>query len=80
MDWKKPVGDKLHQLRRDRRETLREVAAQVHVNYTDLSKLERGQRPGITFDAMVKLASYYGVRLDELFLIKKNEGIALHAV
>ena len=56
MDWKKTVGDKLHQLRRDRRETLREVADKVHVNYTDISKLERGKRPQITFDAVVKLA------------------------
>lgn len=66
MDWKKPLGDKLHQLRRDRRLTLRELAAQVHVNYTDISKLERGERPQITFEAVLKLADFYRVSIDAL--------------
>lgn len=64
--WQKPVGVTLHNLRREKRLTLREVATYVHVHYSDLSKLERGERPQITFGAIVKLANFYGVGLNDL--------------
>jgi transcriptional regulator with XRE-family HTH domain len=66
MDWKKPLGDHLYQLRHAKRLTLKQVGEQVGVKYTDLSKLERGLRPGITLDAFCRLAEFYEVSTDYL--------------
>jgi len=64
--WQKTIGHQLYMLRQDRRESLRTVAGNVHVNYTDISKIERGERPGVTFDAIYKLARYYGSSIGSL--------------
>lgn len=66
MRWEKTLGNRLHILRRNRSLRLQDVSDQVHVNITDLSRIERGQRPNVRFSVILKLARYYGVGLDEL--------------
>ena len=66
MDWQPVVAERLFQLRRANRLNQETVAAAVNMHVTDLSKLERGKRPQITFDVICRLAAYYGVSVDDL--------------
>ena len=66
MDWQTQLGNTLHALRYGRRVNQEDVAQAVHMHVTDLSKLERGQRPRIPFATILRLAQYYGVSLDYL--------------
>ena len=68
MDWQEPLGQRLYELRHAQRLTLKRVARDVHMNISDLSKLERAQRPSIPFATILRLATYYGVTLDGLYV------------
>ena len=67
--WQKPLGAALHAVRTSRRLPMHQVSQAVNMHTTDISKLERGVRPGITFEAIIKLATFYGLPLDALYTI-----------
>ncbi len=62
-------GERIQQLRRDRKLTQRMVAEKLHIDFTYLSKLEngRGESPG---EATVRgLAKLFGVDVEELLAL-----------
>ena len=65
-DWQRLLGNKLHELRRDRRYTLKQAGERAHIKDTDLSKIERGERPLVTVSALRRLAQVYGVEMKDL--------------
>ena len=67
MHWQIPLGDELHHLRRKRRLTQEEVAKVVRMDIAVLSRLENGKKPRVTFDAILRLAHFYGVTLNDLY-------------
>lgn len=64
-----PFGKRIQQLRRDRKLTQRAVAAQLHIDFTYLSKLEngRGEVPGE--ETVRGLARLYDVDVEELLAL-----------
>lgn len=59
------LGDRLRDLRKQRREPLRIVAAAIGIDSTLLSKIERGERLPTEAQA-VRFAKYFDVPTDEL--------------
>jgi transcriptional regulator with XRE-family HTH domain len=62
-------GERIQQLRRDRKLTQRMVAEKLHIDFTYLSKLEnsRGESPGE--ETVRGLAKLYGVDVEELLAL-----------
>lgn len=65
MDTKHSLGTRLRNLRQERGEPLRVVAAAIEVDSSLLSKIEHGERLP-TEQQLEKLAKYFDVLLEEL--------------
>lgn len=65
METNKAFGKTIRELRKQRAEPLRVVAAAIEIDSTLLSKIERGQRFP-TEKQIVRLAAYFGLPVDEL--------------
>ena len=60
------LGNRLHQARKAKRYTLREVEALSGVNFSWISHIEHGRNNDISTRLLLKLADTYGVSLDWL--------------
>ena len=65
METKQSLGKRLRDLRQERSEPLRVVAAAIEVDSSLLSKIEHGERLP-TEQQLEKLAAYFDVPLEEL--------------
>ncbi|MEW5985360.1 MAG: helix-turn-helix transcriptional regulator [Chloroflexota bacterium] len=65
MQAKKPLGKRLRDLRKERGQPLRVVAAAIDVDSSLLSKIEHGERLP-TEQQLEKLAQHFGISLEEL--------------
>lgn len=65
MEINKAFGKTIRELRKQRDEPLRVVAAAIEVDSTLLSKIERGERFP-TEKQIADLATYFGLSVDEL--------------
>ena len=64
------TGERLRELRKEKRKTLREVSEETTISNSNLSEIENGVH-GCTADTLSILANYYGVSVDYL-LCKTN--------
>ena len=62
-------GERLRQLRLERRINQRDLAAQVGIDFTYLSKIENNRMAPPAGDTIVKLARALGAETDELLLL-----------
>ena len=69
------LGERLHTLRRRNQWTLKEIAARAGTSYVTVSLLERGKKPQITLDVVVRLAEVLDVSVD--YLVKRKDEPAL---
>ncbi len=65
MKEKQTFGERIRQLRKQRGEPLRVIAAALEMDSTLLSKIERGERFP-TNEQLVKFARYFKMSLDDL--------------
>ena len=63
----KTIGDKLRQIREEKKLALRKVAALLDIDIAILSKMERGERR-ITKEVVLKLADIYNYSPNELLI------------
>jgi transcriptional regulator with XRE-family HTH domain len=61
----KEIGEKLRKLREQKNLTMREVADTIEIDYTYISKIEKGKIPSL--EKLKKLCTLYGVPLSSLF-------------
>lgn len=61
------VGEKLRQLREQKKLPLRKVAALIDIDIAILSKMERGERR-LSKEVVLKLADIYNYNADELLV------------
>ena len=69
------LGERLHTLRRRNQWTLKEIAARAGTSYVTVSLLERGKKPQITLDVVVRLAEVLDVSVD--YLVGRKDEPAL---
>jgi HTH-type transcriptional regulator, competence development regulator len=62
-------GERLRQLRLERRMNQRTLAAKVHIDFTYLSKIENGKMAPPSADTIVRLAKALNTDADELLLL-----------
>jgi transcriptional regulator with XRE-family HTH domain len=67
------VGERIHLIRRRRGLSLKALARTAGTSYTGLSRLERGQKPQVSFDVMVRIAAALKVSLDYLAKTEESE-------
>jgi transcriptional regulator with XRE-family HTH domain len=60
------IGEKIHERRRRKGLSIEQLAKQVGTGLPTISKIERGQRPRVSFDLIVRIADELGLSLDEL--------------
>ncbi len=65
------VGDRIKMLRTQRGLTLKELGKDIGFNYSNLSKIERGQRKP-TVEFLESLSSYFKVHISYFFDEKNN--------
>src|SRR5688572_29553863 len=65
-------GERLRQLRLERKINQRELAARVGIDFTYLSKIENGRMPPPAAATIVKLAAALEVHPDELLLLAEK--------
>lgn len=58
-------GERLRQLREEKKLTLRELEKEIGITYSSLGKYERNEREP-DLDTLEKIANYFGVRVDWL--------------
>jgi transcriptional regulator with XRE-family HTH domain len=63
----KNLGDTLRELREDKQQPLRTVAAYLDIDQAILSRIERGQRKA-SREQVIKLAKYFNVKADDLLI------------
>jgi transcriptional regulator with XRE-family HTH domain len=68
-------GERLHILRRRNKLTLKEIASKAGTSYVTVSLLERGKKPQISLDVVVRLAEVLNVSLDYLVGRKATEPV-----
>jgi transcriptional regulator with XRE-family HTH domain len=68
-------GERFHILRRRKKLTLKEIASQAGTSYVTVSLLERGKKPQISLDVVVRLAEVLNVSLDYLVGRKATESV-----
>lgn len=59
------IGEKLRELRKAKRKTLRQVYEETGIDYSNLSQIERGEH-GCNSDTLKRLCDYYGTTTDYL--------------
>jgi transcriptional regulator with XRE-family HTH domain len=59
------LGERLRELRKQKRKTLRQVQDDLGINYSNLAQIERGEH-NCNSDTLGMLAQYYGVSIDYL--------------
>lgn len=71
------IGDRLRQLRLNKNLSLSELAQQIGIAKSTLSKYEHNERiPG--GDILRKLANYYNVDTDYILGLHKNDNVKMH--
>jgi transcriptional regulator with XRE-family HTH domain len=65
----KTFGERLRELRLDRRVNQRDLAAQVGIDFTYLSKIENGRMPPPASNTIVKIGRALEADTDELLLL-----------
>ncbi len=65
MELDKQIGDKLREFREKKRFTMREVAEMIKIDYSYISKIEKGKIPSL--DKLNKLCDLYGISVASLF-------------
>ena len=73
-------GERLRQLRLERKINQRELAARVQIDFTYLSKIENGRMPPPAASTIVKLAGALDVHADELLLLAEKVPSDVNAV
>jgi transcriptional regulator with XRE-family HTH domain len=68
-------GGRFHILRRRKKLTLKEIASKAGTSYVTVSLLERGKKPQISLDVVVRLAEVLDVSLDYLVGWKEKETV-----
>jgi transcriptional regulator with XRE-family HTH domain len=61
----KEIGAKLKKIREEKGLTIREVAEQIDVHFTYISKIENGKVPSL--EKLNKLCDLYGIKVSSLF-------------
>jgi transcriptional regulator with XRE-family HTH domain len=61
----KEIGEKLRKLREQKNLTMREVAEAIEIDYTYISKIEKGKIPSL--EKLKKLCALYEIQLSSLF-------------
>ncbi|MDP4087113.1 MAG: helix-turn-helix transcriptional regulator [Bacillota bacterium] len=61
----KEIGAKLKKIREDKGLTVRDVAEQIDVHFTYVSKIENGKVPSL--EKLNKLCDLYGIKISSLF-------------
>jgi transcriptional regulator with XRE-family HTH domain len=74
VNWNE-FGERFHILRRRKKLTLKEIASQAGTSYVTVSLLERGKKPQISLDVVVRLAEVLDVSLDYLVGRKATESV-----
>ena len=69
MGLESTIGEKLSDLRNDRKMTLNDVAKRSKLSVSTISGYENGKNPP-THESLVKLLAVYGVTIDEFYGIK----------
>jgi transcriptional regulator with XRE-family HTH domain len=62
----KGLGERLLELRKDRRKTLKDVAKETGISVATLSRIERGEGKNVKSDTLVTLAEWMGTRVETL--------------
>lgn len=70
----KVVGERLRQLRKQRKKTMKEVADTLNIPPSTLGMYERGKRRAVD-ENKYKLCSYYNVSIDEIFFASKKHTV-----
>jgi transcriptional regulator with XRE-family HTH domain len=60
------VGQKIRQLRKERRQTQTELARRIGIQQSDLSRMEKG-RYRVSLDTLVKILAEFQVGIGEFF-------------
>lgn len=71
-DWGRNVKNRISELRRTRRVTQEELAEAVGVTRQTIISLENG-RYNASLQLAHKLASYFGMSIEELFLFEEEQ-------
>lgn len=66
------VGNQIMMRRRQRRLSQKVVACAVGMNYRDLSKIERGQRPRVPLETVIRIADFLGCTVNDFYLERKG--------
>jgi len=74
VNWNE-FGERFHILRRRKKLTLKDIASQAGTSYVTVSLLERGKKPQISLDVVVRLAKVLDVSLDYLGGWKEKESV-----
>jgi transcriptional regulator with XRE-family HTH domain len=74
MDWRL-LGERLHIARRRRDLTQQDLATQAGTTRVTISRLERVDKPQVSFDVLVRIAQVLGVSLDWLAGRKDNDRV-----
>lgn len=74
MSTETTIGEKLRELREDKRLPLRKVSALLDIDVAILSKMERGERK-ISKEIVLKLAKIYEYNPDELLVLFLSDKI-----
>ena len=74
VNWNE-FGERFHILRRRKKLTLKEIASKAGTSYVTVSLLERGKKPQISLDVVVRLAEVLDVSLDYLVGRKTTESV-----
>ncbi|MBD8071319.1 helix-turn-helix domain-containing protein [Bacillus sp. PS06] len=62
----KQLGERIKYLRIDKGMTLKELGTAIHFNYSNLSKIERGQRKP-TIEFLESLSAFYNIHISYFF-------------
>lgn len=60
------VGDRVRELRKSRKWSQQQLAMKTGISQTYISDLERVRRTNVSFDYVLRLASAFGVTVDDL--------------
>ena len=67
------IGKKFAGIRHTRNEKLMTVARAINVSHSVISEIENGRYIGLSMALLIKLASYYQITLNELFVSAPGE-------
>lgn len=66
------IGEKLKELRKSKRLTLKQVSSKIHIRASDISKYENGEKKSLSILTLNKFCNLYNIKL-YTFLYKCDE-------